>query len=305
MDSYSMVVVTWQSAATLEKLIATMNRHLESRPELIVVDNGSDDDPERTAGEYRGETRFISLEENLGYGAACNVGVEAAAGSAVVMLNPDIELLDSSLDGLVAFAAQRRALAGPLLLNSDRSIQPSAWPSSVGAWPWIGALLPGALQPRPLQERLEPWRAKRAIAVAWFAGACMAAPREVLLRLGPFDPAIHLYSEDLDLGLRAERAGIPAYFCPDVCRVVHHGGASASIAFPEGAYELAARNRRAVLRRAYGARREHAAWLALRLNLGLRVLAKRALGRDSTRQRALLDAVRGTRTVRELPPAPG
>src|SRR4051794_14464045 len=135
MDSYSMVVVTWQSAATLEKLIATMNRHLETSPELIVVDNGSDDDPERAAGEYRGETRFIPMEENLGYGAACNVGVEAAAGSAVVMLNPDIELLDSSLEGLVAFAARRRALAGPLLLNPDRSIQPSAWPSSVGAWP--------------------------------------------------------------------------------------------------------------------------------------------------------------------------
>ena len=68
----------------------------------------------------------------------------------------------------------------------------------------------------------------------------MAAPRDALLALGPFDPAIHLYSEDMDLGLRAARAGIPSYFCPDVCRVIHRGGASTSIAFPEGAGRLAA-----------------------------------------------------------------
>ena len=65
-----------------------------------------------------------------------------------------------------------------------------------------------------------------------------------------FDPAIHLYSEDMDVGLRAARAGIPSYFCPDVCRVIHRGGASASIAFPAGASWLAAANRRAVVRRA-------------------------------------------------------
>ena len=305
MAPYSIVVVTWQSAPVLQALVATMNSHLKSRPELIVVDNRSSDEPERTVGEYLGQTRFIPLEENRGYGAACNVGVEAAGSSTVVMLNPDIELLDSSLNELVAFAARRHALAGPLLLNPDRSVQPSAWAGSVGPSPWIGALLPGPVQPRPLRERLEPWRAKRTIAVGWLAGACLAAPREALLRLGPFDPAIHLYSEDLDLGLRAKRAGIPSYFCPDLCRVVHRGGASASIAFPRGAYGLAARNRRAVLRRAYGSRRERAAWLALRLNLRLRVMAKRVLGRDATPQRALLEAVRSTRTVRELPPAPG
>jgi GT2 family glycosyltransferase len=109
----------------------------------------------------------------------------------------------------------------------------------------------------------------------------------------------------MDLGLRADRAGVPSYFCPDLCRIVHHGGASTSIAFPAGVDELAARNRRAVVLRAYGRRREWLAWLALRINLRIRVAAKRALGRDFRRTRSALEAARGARPVPRLPAAPG
>ena len=156
---YSIVVVTWQSAPMLEALVSTMNRHLESAPELVVVDNGSRDDPERAVRDYRGQVRFMPLERNAGFGTACNIGVENASGSCLVMLNPDTELVDASLDELAAIALRRRALAGPLLLNSDGSAQPSASGAPVGPWPWIGAILPGRLQPRPLRDRTEPWRA--------------------------------------------------------------------------------------------------------------------------------------------------
>jgi GT2 family glycosyltransferase len=243
----------------------------------------------------------MPLEHNLGFGAACNVGVETASGSCVVMLNPDTELLDASLDELAAFALRRGALAGPRLLNPDGSVQPSASGAPVGPWPWIGAILPGRLQPGPLRDRTEPWRAPRTTRVAWLTGACVAGVREALLALGPFDPAIQLYAEDMDLGLRAARAGIPSYFCPNVCRVIHRGGASTSIAFPQGAGRMAAGNRRAVVRRAYGVRHERASWLAQRVNLRLRVAAKRALGRSASADRDALEATRNADPVPNLP----
>ena len=80
------------------------------------------------------------------------------------------------------------------------------------------------------------------------------------------------------------------------------GGASASIAFPEGrAGRLAAGNRRAVVRRAYGARHERAGWLAQRVNLRLRVAAKRALGRDASADRDALEATLSADSVPNLP----
>ncbi len=306
MDGYSIVVVTWQSAGHLAALVASMNRHLASDPELVVVDNASDDDPEEAARAWRGPTSFTRLERNAGYGAAANAGAKAASSGALVLLNPDTELTDDGLGKLAALGVERRALAGPRILNPDGTAQPSASGPPVGPWPWIRAAIPGAVQPAALRARTEPWRLERTVRVAWLTGACVAGSRDVLLSLGPFDPGIEMYSEDMDLGLRAAAAGIPSLFCPDVCRVIHLGGASAALRYPEGPQREAAANRRAVLRRACGERRERRAWLAQRANLRLRVLAKRALRRDSSRERAELAAALSARSVPTLgpPPAP-
>lgn len=294
MDAYSIVVATWECEGHLRALVESMNAHLPGEAELVVVDNASSDDPARPVREWRGESRFIGLDRNIGFGAATNRGVEAARHEGVALLNPDAVLVDASLGDLVAVALSRGALAGPRLLNPDGSPQPSASGPPVGPWPWIGAALPGALQPAPLKRRTEPWRLERTTRVAWLTGACVAGPRSALRTLGPFDPAIHLYAEDMDLGLRASRSGIASYFCPDVCRIVHHGGGSATLVAADREAAVAG-NRRAVLRRAYGGRREVAAWLAHRLNLRLRVIAKRALGRDARREAAALAAARSAR----------
>jgi len=279
-----------------------MTEHLSSCVELVVVDNASGDDVAACLSAWPGPRRFIALERNVGYGAAANRGVETAAGEGVVLLNPDTELVDASVPELARFALERRALAGPRLVQPDGAAQPSASGPPVGLWPWIGAVVPGALQPARIQARTEPWRLTRTVRVAWLAGACVAAPRDVLLALGPFDPAIHLYGEDMDLGLRAARAGTASVFCPGLARVVHRGRGSTSQLLPEGPSELIARNRRAVLRRAFGPRRERTAQAALLLNLGLRAAAKSVIGRDATRDRAALGAAL---RAREIPALPG
>jgi N-acetylglucosaminyl-diphospho-decaprenol L-rhamnosyltransferase len=301
---YSIVVVTWQSAGHLAALVESMNRHLDDRPELVVVDNDSDDDPEGAARGWDGELRLLPLGENRGYGAAANVGVREARGEAVVLLNPDTELLDSGLGELARFALERRALAGPRLLDPDGSPQPSASGPPVGIWPWLGAVVPGRLQPDALLAHTEAWRLGSTTRVAWLTGACVAGPRAVLRELGPFDPAIEMFGEDLDLCLRADRAGVPSYFHPAACSILHHGGASAAVRWEGGAGPVVALTRRAVLRRAFGPRPERAAWLAQRLNLRLRVVAKRALRRDASRDAAALSSAAGATPVPDLPPPP-
>jgi N-acetylglucosaminyl-diphospho-decaprenol L-rhamnosyltransferase len=279
-----------------------MNARLPDDPELIVVDNASDDDPESAARAWRGETRFLRLDSNAGYGAAANRGVAEAHGDAVVLLNPDTELLDGRLGELAAFALERGVLAGPRLRDPDGSVQPSASGPPVGPWPWVAAVVPGAVAPRPVRARTEPWRLDEPVRVAWLTGACIAGPRAALAALGPFDPALEMYGEDLDLCSRAECAGIGLCFCPTCCEVLHHGGASAALRYEAGPERLVASTRRAVLRRAYGARRERRAWLAQRLNLRLRTIAKRALGLDAERERRALEAALSAVRPPELPP---
>jgi N-acetylglucosaminyl-diphospho-decaprenol L-rhamnosyltransferase len=297
----ALVVVTWECAEHLAALASSMNGKLDREVELIVVDNDSSDDPEAAAQRWRGSSRFARLDSNRGFGGAANAGVELARAENVVLLNPDTELLDDGLVRLAAFASAKQCLAGPRLLNPDRSVQPSAGGQLAGPWPWIGALTPGALQPRSWQRRTEPWRLESPTRVAWLSGACIAAPRALLRRLGPFDPAIHLYAEDMDLGLRAGRLGVPSFICPDLARVVHRRRGSTERRWADGPERTAAVNRRAVLRRAYGPAAERRAWWALRTNLRLRALSKLALRRD---RRAELRELEAARLAAEPAPLP-
>jgi GT2 family glycosyltransferase len=280
MERISLVVVTWESRADLARLLDSMLSHLDPAHELVVVDNASDDDPEAEVARWAGPARFERLDRNRGFGAASNAGVALASSDAVVLVNPDVELLDDGLEALSRMAAEAGALVGPRLLNPDRSPQPSASGPVVGAWPWVGAIVPGAIQPAPVRARTEPWRLERTTEVAWLTGACIAAPRATMEKLGPFDPAIELMSEDLDLGLRASKAGIPSLFAPEACSVVHHGRTALVRRFDDAGLALALRNRRAAIARRYGRRRERRAWRAHLLRLRLRSAAKRALRGD-------------------------
>ena len=292
----SIVVVSWRSATTLPALIASVENHLGAGPEIVIVENDPAEPSGVTPDSYAGELRIIEPEGSGGYGVACNAGVAAASRPDVALLNPDCELADPGLPALAAVAAERRALAGPRLLNVDGSVQPSASGPPAGAWPWVGAVIPGRLQPPWMQARTEPWRLDREAEVGWLTGACIVAPRELLAKLGPFDPAIDLYAEDMDLCLRAGRLGAPSIFRPDLCRVIHVGGASTSQAFgDEETARRIASNRRSVLLRAVGPRREVNAWRALRLKVALRCIAKRVLGADSRRDRQALAAIRAAK----------
>ena len=87
----------------------------------------------------------------------------------------------------------------------------------------LAAPLHPPLLPRALRERVEPYRAERPRTVGWAIGACLAADTGALRRLGPFDPAVHLFAEDMDLCLRARAAGLPTVLHPEL-RMRHAGG---------------------------------------------------------------------------------
>jgi N-acetylglucosaminyl-diphospho-decaprenol L-rhamnosyltransferase len=295
MDSgaaHSLVVVTWESRQDLSRLLDSMLAHLDPRHELVVVDNASGDEPERELGRWPGPTRYQRLESNRGFGAAANAGVALASSEGIVLLNPDVELLDGGLAALADGAVESGALVGPRLLNPDGTPQPSASGPVIGVWPWLGALVPGAVQPGPVRARTEPWRLDHRVEVTWLTGACIAAPRGVLAALGPFDERIELMSEDLDLCLRAGARGIPVVFAPRTCRLVHHGGSARERRFEDAGLALAARNRRAAIARAYGPSRERRGWRAQVLRLRLRAAAKGALRRDRRAEQAELAAAR-------------
>jgi GT2 family glycosyltransferase len=152
----------------------------------------------------------------------------------------------------------------------------------------VVAFFPAVLMPTWLRFRCEPWRSPTNVDVGWLTGACLVARRDFLLELGPFDERIHLYGEDLDLGIRARRTGARNVYSPDVARVVHLGDRSSQRRFADSGLELSIRNRRLVVQAGFGRGRERFDFGLQVVYHALRWVAKRMLRRDCTREQRWL-----------------
>lgn len=260
----AVVTVLHRSSREFAVLRASLRRHLpEAR--VIAVETAPED-------EVVDADVIVERHDNPGFGAANNAGLKHVAEPVTILLNPDTELLDDGVRALTRLPQD--ALFAPRLVGVDGSQERSAHP--LPGTP--GSLLPALLPLHGL--RVEPWRSSRPRTVGWAVAACLVARTDTLRRLGPFDPRIHLFYEDMDLGLRARAAGVPTVFVPGVT-VRHTGGHS-----HDDPHALMARRRREVVRRHRGDAAAALDEAAQRLTFATRALA----GRDRARARAQLRA---------------
>ena len=258
----TVVTVAHRSAAELALLLPTLPHDAE----VIVVD---------TDGSAAGvPATVIERPDNPGFGAANNDGVARAAGDVTILLNPDIVATPAAIERLAMLAAGREALVVPRLLNADGSVQRSAFALPGRPSGPLTALTPGPL-------RREPWRSRAPRIVGWALAAALAAPTELLRRLGPFDPGAFLFYEDMDLCLRARVEGVPTVLHPEV-ELTHTGGHS----YDAAPIDVLARRRREVVGANLGER-------ALRWDDAAQVAeygVRSWRGRDRARLRAVLHA---------------
>jgi GT2 family glycosyltransferase len=282
------VVVLHDSAAELAALLRSLER--VAAPRLVVVDTGSRDGGADLARAHGAEV--LELAGNPGFGAACNAGLARVHEDVTILLNPDCEAVDDSLGALAQLARTHpRALHAPRLLNRDGRVQRSAHPlpGTVGAL--IPALIPPALLPRRLRERAEPYRAATARTVGWAIGAALAAATATLRALGPFDPAVHLYYEDMELCLRARAAGVPTILHPELA--LRHAGGHSTLRGGED-FEANARRRRAAIRATRGRTALALDDVAQALTFATRAAVKRRSRRERAQLAALATAIRRT-----------
>jgi len=298
-SAISLVTVIHDSAPDLARLLASVSRHLAGA-EMIVVDSGSTDGGSSVASTWAGGATVVQLPDNEGFGAGCVAGLEHSTRPIVALVNPDIELIDSSLadlaDELTLPGGDERIFC-PMLIHPDGKRQDAVHPIPGTAPELIRALLPADLLPGRIAEWTEPHRRNNPERVGWAVGACLIARAEVFRSLGPFDPTVHLYAEDLDLCLRASKAGVETWYRPD-CRVIHREAHSTRHAFDGEPSELLARRRRIVVGQRLGAstqRKDDAIQLLTNVD---RLVIKKVVGKDTAKEQARIAAIRKARKAK-------
>ncbi len=276
-EGIALVTVLHDSEREVRTLMASIDRHLPGA-RLIAADSGSSDGGAAAVRAWGGTV--VDMGGNTGFGRATNAGIAAVEEPVTVVVNPDVELLDSSLAQLAREAHDAERIQAPLLLRPDGTRE---WGEHGEPPETRVVLMP---PPRPRRRR-----------VAWAVGACLVARTEVFRRLGPFDERTFMYGEDMDLGLRARDAGVETWFCPDA-RVLHVGAHATEREFAGEPFELLARRRAEVVEERRGRRARALDSAAQGLTFATRIAAKSLLRRPSAREREQLRALLRARRAR-------
>jgi GT2 family glycosyltransferase len=214
----SAVMLTCGQWEYTRRCVESLQDDLDAGMELVIVDNASiDGTPERLRSllESRRRLRIVESPINLGFAAGSNLGTTLTGGDLLLYINNDVVVPRGWLGRLVAHldASPETGLVGP----RSNSI---AGQQLLKPVPYDTESLDNY---EPFASRLAGERAGSATEVGRIIGFCMLVRRQVVNRIGGFDPGFEVGNfEDDDFCLRARLAGFRIAQAEDV--FVHHFG---------------------------------------------------------------------------------
>jgi GT2 family glycosyltransferase len=208
---------TWSIVVTSYHSLDMLNRHWDGLlqagevagvdakdVEVIVVDN-ADQPKVREFARAQGFT-YLPMGSNVGLSAANNRGAERATGNYLLFANPDLGVRVADLATLRAEIDRTGGIVAPRVDFPDGAPQ-----SAARGEPYLLAKLAhrGLAPKSALQRYLWPVGPYESGPVVWCAGGATSLSREVFDRIGGWPEEYFLYMEDVELGVRAGRLGIP------------------------------------------------------------------------------------------------
>jgi len=225
------IVVTYNNERQITDCLTSLRADPATAGAIIVLDNASADGTAAIVEESFPDVHLIRSPENLGFGRACNEAAAHATGEYVAFVNPDTVLQGDAITQLLVYAERRPEggiYGGRSLTQDGEAGMESCYapPSLWGAWCFGTGLSTAFPRSRFDPESLGRWNRDSERDVGVVTGLLMLVRRELWERLGGFDDDFFMYSEDVDLSMRATRLGYRPCITPKAV-VVHEGGGSA------------------------------------------------------------------------------
>ncbi len=215
----SIITVNYQNLDTIEKLWESLKNNEIQDFEWIIVDNNSPDKEGEILKEYfKDEPKvfIITLNENIGFGEACNQGASFSKGKFLAFINPDIELTKNCLKKLLKTledSSHGGGIIAPQLVNSYQSIQ-----ENYRKFPTILELFGRRLKKQTIQTlNLDNGFL---IPIDWVQGSFLFMRKSLFNELNGFDSRFFLFMEDTDLCRRCWELGWRVFLLSNA-RAIH------------------------------------------------------------------------------------
>ena len=222
------VTVNWNSGPQLKSCLDSLsldNKDVISR--IIVVDNNSTDGSAASVEDSSG-VEVIRMKQNLGFGAACNIGAKIGDSPYLLFLNPDTRLESGSISTPLEYMEQQGngkvGICGIQLVNATGDVSHTCSRS-----PTLGRLVSSALGLdkipglRGSGMRMSNWSHKDTRRVDQVMGAFFFIRREVFEACNGFDERFFVYFEEVDVATRSRLAGWDSWYLTEA-KAFHAGG---------------------------------------------------------------------------------
>lgn len=212
--SVSIIIPLYNQVHYTQQCLAAIEKNTPQRLyELILVDNHSTDNTPGFLQSLQGKARIITNAVNVGFAKACNQGARIATGQYLLFLNNDTEPHKEWLEEMltVADSNAKIGIVGSKMLFPDGTIQ------------HVGVCMPPIHLHRGQPSNLIAANKSRDFQIV--TGACMLVRKDLFFKLRGFDEKFINGCEDIDLCLKARKAGARVFYTARSV-LTHHEGKS-------------------------------------------------------------------------------
>jgi hypothetical protein len=211
------IILNWNGKDDTIECIKSIKDNTYKNYEIIVVDNGSEDDSVSKIKRCFPKVNVVENERNFGFAGGNNIGIRHAVESDadyILLINNDTTVDENFLQELVKAGEldNKVGILGPKIYfyKEPKKIWFAGgkvnWLKNKGTHIGLGEI--DSVQYNNKKE------------VDYLTGCCLLVKREVVEKIGGLSEDYFLYYEDVDFSLRAKKAGYKCLYVPE--SVIYH-----------------------------------------------------------------------------------
>lgn len=200
MKKISIIIVTYNSENHIYDCLESIFEHndIGLALEVIIVDNDSshvDEMYNKLNTLYADKIVFIKNKINGGYGQGNNVGIRAAHGDIILIMNPDVRLYQPIFKKAIEQYKNPKVAMLGMTQMINTSTKGISFMAKITTGPIIGTF------ETYIFNKLSIYLPQR----MYFSGACFFIKKSIFQQLGMFDENVFMYGEENDLHFRLRK----------------------------------------------------------------------------------------------------
>lgn len=209
----SVIIPNWNGEQLLKDCLTSLTNQTFKDFEIILVDNGSEDNSINYVNNNFPDVKIILLLKNYGFSKAINEGVKKSKAKYVVFLNNDTEVDKEWLNNLIKCAKLH-----PEAISINSKILNFYNRKKIDG---IGILINEVGQAKSIGwSEEDKGQYKKEMYIFGATGGASLFVRDDFIKVGMFDESYFMYSEEVDFAFRAQFLKYKSIHCPKA--IVYH-----------------------------------------------------------------------------------